>query len=94
MALTDAQVDRAYRLFYGEGQSLGEVAATLGCGVYALSPWLTAAGMRIASDAAASWKSHADHYFESSQKAHEENAELRMKLRRLRTKVKKLKAAP
>lgn len=38
--MTSAQISEAYRLFYGEGLTLGEVAERLGCGLYDLSPWL------------------------------------------------------
>ncbi|KMO21386.1 hypothetical protein SQ03_03260 [Methylobacterium platani JCM 14648] len=50
-ALTEDQTNRAYRLFYGEGMNLGQVAETLGCGLYALTPWLTAPSLRIAEQA-------------------------------------------
>lgn len=49
--LTEAQVDAAYRMFYGEGLNLGQVAERLGCGIYTLSPWLYRAAMRIAREA-------------------------------------------
>lgn len=82
MALTDEQVNRAYRLFYGEGKALGEIVADLRCGIYDLSPWLTAPGMRIASDAAAAHKSHADYLFEQNQRLHTDLTEAKRLLRR------------
>lgn len=51
--LTERQIDRAYRLFYGEGMTLRMVMQELDCGLYDLSPWLTAPAMRIASAAIA-----------------------------------------
>ena len=51
--LTEAEADRAYRLFYGEGMMLAGVMAELGCGLYDLSPWLTAPAIRIANAAVA-----------------------------------------
>lgn len=50
-SLSEDQTNRAYRLFYGEGMNLGQVAETLGCGLYALTPWLTAPSLRIAEQA-------------------------------------------
>ena len=52
MRLEQAQVDMAYRLFYGDGKKLGEVAKELGCGLYDLTPWLTAPIVRIVGDLA------------------------------------------
>ncbi|OJW21212.1 MAG: hypothetical protein BGO49_24680 [Planctomycetales bacterium 71-10] len=46
------RVKTAYKLFYGDGLSLGEVAEQLHCSIYDLSPWLTAAATRMALDAA------------------------------------------
>ncbi len=57
--LDDAQVGEAYRLFYGEGLTLGEVAEKLGCGVYQLSPWLGAPAMAIAAQATSDERSRA-----------------------------------
>lgn len=45
--LTEAQVNRAYRLFYGEGMTLRMVMTELGCDLYDLSPWLTTPAGRI-----------------------------------------------
>jgi hypothetical protein len=49
--LKPAQVDAAYRMFYGEGKNLGEITKELGCGIYDLSPWLTAPALRIGREA-------------------------------------------
>ncbi len=52
--LAQEQVDRAYRMYYGDGKNLGEIVEALGCGsVYALSPWLTAASTAIWREAQA-----------------------------------------
>jgi len=40
---------RPWLLFYRDGKSLGEIAAELGCSIYALSPWLTAPLVRAFS---------------------------------------------
>lgn len=50
-ALTQRQIDKAYRLFYGEGMTLRMVMQELSCGLYDLSPWLTAPAMRISGAA-------------------------------------------
>lgn len=60
MPLDDAAAGTAYRLFYGEGLSLGEVAGRLGCGIYDLSPWLGAPAAAIARQAAADERSRTD----------------------------------
>ncbi|MBI1690485.1 hypothetical protein [Methylorubrum sp. DB1722] len=49
--LSEEQVNRAYRLFYGEGLNLAEIMRELNCGLYDLSPWLTAPALRIAAAA-------------------------------------------
>jgi len=49
--LTSRQVDKAYRLFYGDGMTLRMVMQELGCGLYDLTPWLTAPAGRIAAAA-------------------------------------------
>ncbi|SFF22251.1 hypothetical protein [Methylobacterium sp. yr596] len=51
--LTDEQVNRAYRLFYGDEMSLREIMRELDCGLYDLAPWLTAPASRIAAAAIA-----------------------------------------
>lgn len=58
--LTEAQIDRAYRLYYGDGLSLGHIMAELGCGLYDLSPWLTAPAARIAASAIQGERDRAD----------------------------------
>lgn len=49
--LTQRQIDMAYRLFYGEGMTLRMVMKELDCGLYDLSPWLTAPAGRISAEA-------------------------------------------
>jgi hypothetical protein len=49
--LSEEQINRAFRLFYGEGLNLGAIAQDLGCGLYDLSPWLAAPSLRIAQAA-------------------------------------------
>ena len=49
--LTQREVDKAYRLFYGEGMTLRMIMQELHCGLYDLSPWLTAPAIRIAREA-------------------------------------------
>ena len=48
-------LDTAWKLFYGDGLTLGEIAEKLGCGIYDLSPWLTAPANRLAMDGAMEW---------------------------------------
>lgn len=49
--LSEAQINRAFRLFYGDGLPLRGVMQELGVGLYELSPWLTAPALRIAEEA-------------------------------------------
>lgn len=48
--LTEDQINRAYRLYYGENKTLGEIVEALQCSLYDLTPWLTAPGMAIAQN--------------------------------------------
>ncbi len=48
-------LDEAWKLFYGDGMTLGEIAKKLGCGIYDLSPWLTAPAIRSGLDGAEKW---------------------------------------
>lgn len=40
-----------WKMFYGEGKNLGEIAEHFGKTIYAFSPWLTAPATRIVMDA-------------------------------------------
>ena len=52
--LTQDQVDQAYRMFYGDGMSVGEIAEALGCwSIYDLTPWLTASTTAVWREAQA-----------------------------------------
>lgn len=76
--LTQDQVDRAYRMYYGEGRNLGEIVEALGCGsVYALTPWLTAPGMAIAREARADARIQVDELIERTERLQSRIGDLR-----------------
>lgn len=45
--LTEEQINRAYRLFYGDGMMLGQIKEAIGCSIYDLHPWLLEPAKRI-----------------------------------------------
>ena len=45
--LEQSKVDMAFRMLYGDGKNLSQIAEEVGCGVYDLSPWLLRAALEI-----------------------------------------------
>lgn len=76
--LSQEQIDRAYRMFYGDGMNLAQIMEALGCGLYDLSPWLTRAAINIAREADENRAANHQRRFEENEALRAENARLRM----------------